>query len=66
MRCWLKIFEGRTLPQLDLYGEVQHDSYIDGWLRVLKADKKALFRACNKARETTEYLLALLNVRSAE
>ncbi|EAO5527002.1 DUF1738 domain-containing protein [Salmonella enterica subsp. enterica serovar Monophasic] len=51
--------------QLGIYGEVQHDSYIDGWLRVLKADKKALFRACSKAREAAEYLLAPLNIRSA-
>ncbi|EBW6362436.1 DNA primase [Salmonella enterica subsp. enterica serovar Oranienburg] len=51
--------------QLGIYGEVQHDSYIDGWLRVLKADKKALFRACSKARAAAEYLLAPLNILSA-
>ncbi|EBS4058373.1 DNA primase [Salmonella enterica subsp. enterica serovar Newport] len=49
--------------QLGIYGEVQHERYIDGWLRVLKADKKALFRACSKAREATEYLLGPLNLR---
>ncbi|ENT3738154.1 DNA primase, partial [Escherichia coli] len=30
---------------------------IDGWLKVLKSDKKALFRACRQARKASEYLL---------
>lgn len=45
--------------QLGVSGEVQHDSYVDHWLKVLKSDKKALFRACRHAREASEYLLAL-------
>ncbi|ECQ2979476.1 DUF1738 domain-containing protein [Salmonella enterica] len=51
--------------QLGIYGEVQHESYIDSWLKVLRSDKKALFRACSKAREATEYLQAPLSIRSA-
>ncbi|ENG3300625.1 DUF1738 domain-containing protein [Salmonella enterica] len=51
--------------QLGIYGEVQHESYIDSWLKVLRSDKKALFRACSKAREATEYLLAPLSICSA-
>lgn len=51
--------------QLGIYGEVQHESYIDSWLRVLRSDKKALFRACSRAREATEYLLAPLSICSA-
>ncbi|EEB8600813.1 DUF1738 domain-containing protein [Salmonella enterica] len=50
--------------QLGIFGEVQHESYIDSWLQVLRSDKKALFRACSKAREATEYLLAPLSMRS--
>lgn len=42
---------------LGITGDVQHESYIDGWLNVLKSDKKALFRACRQAREASEYLL---------
>lgn len=42
---------------LGIAGDVQHESYIDGWLKVLKSDKKALFRACRQAREASEYLL---------
>lgn len=44
---------------LEVLGEVNHESYIDHWLNVLKADKKALFRACRQAREASEYLLRL-------
>ncbi|NDL64241.1 ArdC family protein [Acerihabitans arboris] len=43
--------------ELGVYGEVQHDSYVAGWLKHLQADKKALFRACRQAREATEFLL---------
>lgn len=50
--------------QVGIFGEVQHESYIDSWLQVLRSDKKALFRACSKAREATEYLLAPLSMRS--
>ena len=46
---------------LGVYGEVQHDSYIDHWLKILKSDKKALFRASRMAREASEYLLKPLN-----
>jgi antirestriction protein ArdC len=47
---------------LGVYGEVHHDSYISHWLSILKADKKALFRACRFSREAAEYLLHPLNV----
>lgn len=43
--------------QLGVYGEVQHESYIDSWLKALKEDKKALFRACRHAREASDFLL---------
>jgi antirestriction protein ArdC len=46
---------------LGVYGEVQHNSYIDHWLTILKSDKKALFRASRMAREASEYLLKPLN-----
>ncbi|PHM27830.1 ArdC family protein [Xenorhabdus innexi] len=45
--------------QLEVFGEVNHASYIEHWLSVLKKDKKALFRACKQAREASEYLLNL-------
>ncbi|CEE91899.1 ArdC family protein [Xenorhabdus koppenhoeferi] len=43
---------------LEVFGEVNHESYIEHWLSILKADKKALFRACKQAREANEYLLS--------
>lgn len=43
--------------EVGVFGEVQHDSYIDSWLRVLKGDRRAIFRACRFARNATEYLL---------
>ena len=45
--------------QLEVLGEVNHESYIEHWLGVLREDKKALFRACKQAREASEFLLNL-------
>ncbi len=50
---------------LGITGDLQHESYVDGWLSKLKSDKKALFSACRQAREASEYLLAALG-RQAE
>lgn len=47
--------------ELGITGDVQHESYLAGWLRVLREDKRAIFRACRFAREASEYLLAPLN-----
>ncbi|MEX9840407.1 ArdC family protein [Providencia rettgeri] len=43
--------------QLGVQGEVNHESYLQCWLQVLKADKKALFRAATQARIASEFLL---------
>ncbi|HEI8505925.1 TPA: DUF1738 domain-containing protein [Serratia marcescens] len=43
--------------QLGVFGDVQHDSYLEHWLRVLREDKRALFRAAKQAREASEFLL---------
>ncbi len=40
-------------PRLD------HAQYLDCWLRVLKADKKAIFAAATKASETVAFLAIL-------
>jgi antirestriction protein ArdC len=37
-------------------GQLQHDSYIASWLKVLKNDKKAIFTAAAAARKSTEFL----------
>lgn len=43
--------------QLGVFGDVQHDSYLEHWLKVLREDKRALFRAAKQAREASELLL---------
>lgn len=47
--------------ELGITGDVQHESYLAGWLKALREDKRAIFRACRFAREASEYLLAPLN-----
>lgn len=44
--------------QLEVTGEVNHEGYVGHWLDILRADKRALFRACRHAREASEWLLA--------
>ncbi|EMB6141294.1 DNA primase, partial [Proteus mirabilis] len=51
--------------QLSVEGEVNHESYLDSWLRVLKSDKKALFRAAGQARQACEFLLNAAASRQA-
>jgi antirestriction protein ArdC len=38
-------------------GTLQHESYIGSWIKVLRADSKALFTASRHAREAAGYLL---------
>ena len=35
---------------------LQHASYLDGWLRVLKLDKRAIFTAASMATKAATYL----------
>ncbi|HEI8868264.1 TPA: DUF1738 domain-containing protein [Serratia odorifera] len=42
--------------RIGIAGDVQHDSYLDGWLKIMKEDKRALFRASSQARQATEFL----------
>ena len=35
-----------------------HAQYIQSWLRVLKADSKAIFTAASKAQQATDWLIA--------
>ena len=38
----------------------QNAAYIEHWIKALKADKKAIFRASSQAREATQFLLNAL------
>jgi antirestriction protein ArdC len=39
-----------------LEGKLQHPEYLSHWLKVLKADNKAIFTAASKAQEAADYL----------
>ncbi|MBI6567543.1 DUF1738 domain-containing protein [Pseudomonas synxantha] len=47
-------------------GELRHEEYLASWLKILKEDKRAIFRASGLAREASEYLLALQLDQSRE
>jgi antirestriction protein ArdC len=48
---------------LGLEGSVQHDSYIASWLRVLKNDKKAIFKAATEASKAHQFILNRATVK---
>jgi len=43
--------------ELGVQGNVQHENYVGSWIKRLKEDKKAIFRAARHAREAFEYLM---------
>ena len=45
---------------LGLTGELQHENYISGWLKILKADYRALVKAASLAQKGFEYICALV------
>lgn len=44
---------------LGVEGRLQHPEYIGSWIKGLKEDKKAIFRAASEARQAAEYLGAI-------
>ena len=38
-------------------GQLQHASYIESWLKVLKQDKNAIIKAASKAQSAMDYLI---------
>jgi len=40
-------------------GQLQHASYLSSWLRVLRADKRAIFVAATKAQQAADFVLSL-------
>lgn len=43
--------------QQGIEGKLQHADYVATWLKVLKADKRAIFTAASKAQKAAEFLL---------
>jgi antirestriction protein ArdC len=42
-----------------LEGRLQHASYVASWIKVLKADKRAVFAAAAKAQQAADYVESL-------
>ena len=42
--------------RFSIAGELRHSSYIASWLRVLKNDNKAVFKAAALAQKSADYL----------
>ncbi|MGD0776984.1 MAG: zincin-like metallopeptidase domain-containing protein [Candidatus Solibacter sp.] len=51
--------------QLELTPRGDHAQYIQSWLRVLKADKRAIFTAASKAQQAADFLIQMAD-RTAE
>lgn len=51
---------------LGVEGKLQHASYIDSWIRVLKADKRAVFTAAKQAQLAMTTLLKTEDAEEAE
>jgi antirestriction protein ArdC len=53
--------------QLGVVGEhFQHASYVDAWLRVLKADSRAIVTAASAARKAATYLMELAELQATK
>jgi antirestriction protein ArdC len=46
-------------------GKLQHESYIASWVKVLKADKRAIFTASSAARKAADYAKKIIEVQLA-
>jgi len=47
-------------------GDLRHAGYIEHWIELLKADKRALFTACSQASKAADYLRSLALAEPAE
>lgn len=45
------------MADLDVSGDVQHESYIASWLKALKNDKRYIFKAASAASIAHRYLM---------
>ncbi|MCP4936067.1 MAG: antirestriction protein ArdC, partial [bacterium] len=47
-----------TCAALSIVPTVRHADYLASWLKILKEDKRAIFRAASQASKAAEFLLA--------
>ncbi|MGL4666823.1 MAG: ArdC family protein [Saezia sp.] len=52
------------MAELEVKGEMQHESYIANWLQKLKSDKRYIFKAASAASKAHQYLLTGCNTQS--
>lgn len=52
--------------QCGIQGKLQHAKYLNNWIKVLKNDNKAIFRAASKAREAAEFINELVLEKQQE
>jgi antirestriction protein ArdC len=45
--------------EFSIDGDLRHAGYIQTWIGLLKADKRAFFTACSKAQAAVDYLRGL-------
>jgi antirestriction protein ArdC len=45
--------------EFSMYGDLRHAGYIQSWIGLLKADKRAIFTAASKAQAAADYLCGL-------
>ncbi|MBI4614791.1 MAG: DUF1738 domain-containing protein [Planctomycetes bacterium] len=50
---------------LGISGRLRHAEYLASWLKILKADKRAIFTAARRAQESHEFLRGLAGSREA-
>ena len=48
--------------RLGLDGQLQHAEYLGGWLKLMKADKRAIFTAASAASKAADYLSELMGL----
>ena len=52
--------------EFSLDGDLRHAGYIQSWIGLLKADKRAFFTACSMASKAADYLRGLALAQPAE
>ena len=52
--------------EFSIDGDQRHAGYIQSWIGLLKADKRAFFTACSKASKAADYLRGLALAEPAE
>jgi hypothetical protein len=58
--------QGFLCAEFSIDGDLRHAGYIQNWIDLLKADRRAFFTACSKAQAAADYLRGLALAEPAE